>query len=72
MTVTVDARGRRCPYPVIDLARAAAEAPTGTVIELLADDPVALTDVPAWCRMKGALVQETVDEGGYWRFVVVT
>ena len=72
MIICVDARGTRCPYPVIALARAAADVPAGTVIELLADDPVSLTDVPAWCRMRPAELRQTVDEDGYWRFVVVT
>ncbi|HRY10937.1 MAG: sulfurtransferase TusA family protein [Actinobacteria bacterium] len=71
MSRTVDARGSRCPHPVIALARAAVAAEPQTVIELLADDPVSLTDVPAWCRMRGARLQGTVDEGDHWRFVVV-
>jgi tRNA 2-thiouridine synthesizing protein A len=50
---TVDARGRRCPLPIIDLARAAIAAPDGTLITLLADDPAAAADVAAWCRMRG-------------------
>jgi len=69
---TVDARGTRCPYPVIELARAAKLANPGARIELLADDPVARSDVPAWCRMRGAELREVVEEGGYWRFVVIT
>lgn len=51
--VTVDARGRRCPLPIIDLARAAAGLPAGTVVAVVADDPAAAADVPAWCRMRG-------------------
>jgi tRNA 2-thiouridine synthesizing protein A len=51
--VVVDARGRRCPLPVIDLARRLPEVEVGGVVELLADDPAADTDVPAWCRMRG-------------------
>ena len=50
--VTVDARGRHCPLPIIDLAAAARGAAAGTVITLLADDPAADADVPAWCRMR--------------------
>jgi cysteine desulfurase len=48
----VDSRGRRCPLPVIDLARAIAEVPFGGVVVLLADDPAATADIPAWCRMR--------------------
>ncbi|BEP15379.1 hypothetical protein acdb102_36900 [Acidothermaceae bacterium B102] len=50
----VDSRGTLCPQPVIDLARAAKDAEPGTVIEVLADDPAAATDIPAWCRLRGA------------------
>lgn len=53
LTLTVDSRGRRCPLPIIDLAAAARNAEAGTLITVLADDPAAATDVPAWCRMRG-------------------
>lgn len=52
--VLVDARGLRCPLPVIRLAAAAREAGPGTEITVLATDPAARHDVPAWCRMRGA------------------
>jgi TusA-related sulfurtransferase len=51
--VIVDARGRRCPLPVIDLAKAVRDAAVGDVVTVLADDPAAATDVPAWCRLRG-------------------
>jgi tRNA 2-thiouridine synthesizing protein A len=51
--LTVDSRGRRCPLPIIDLASAARTAAAGTAITVLADDPAAATDIPAWCRMRG-------------------
>jgi tRNA 2-thiouridine synthesizing protein A len=49
----VDARGRRCPLPVIDLARALPRVPVGSVLAVLADDPAAAADIPAWCRLRG-------------------
>jgi tRNA 2-thiouridine synthesizing protein A len=49
----VDARGLRCPMPVVALARAAANVELGTQLVLLSDDPAAATDVPAWCRLRG-------------------
>ena len=51
--VVVDALGRRCPLPIIDLARRIGEVPVGAVIAVLSDDPAAAADVPAWCRMRG-------------------
>jgi TusA-related sulfurtransferase len=49
----VDARGLRCPLPVIRLAEAARSAPEGTVVEVWATDPAAAADIPAWCRLRG-------------------
>lgn len=50
--VVVDARGQRCPLPVISLARVARDSPVGTVVEVWATDPAARADIPAWCRMR--------------------
>jgi len=51
--LVVDARGQRCPLPVIELARRIGEIPLGAVIAVLADDPAAALDIPAWCRLRG-------------------
>lgn len=53
VTPQVDARGLRCPLPVIRLAAAARDLPPGTLVELLWTDPAAEHDVPAWARMRG-------------------
>jgi len=50
--ITIDALGRKCPIPIIMLAEQIRDVPVGAVIEVLADDPAAYTDVPAWCGMK--------------------
>jgi TusA-related sulfurtransferase len=51
--VSVDCRGRPCPVPVIELARAVAGAEPGAVVEVVSDDPAARHDVPAWARLRG-------------------
>jgi tRNA 2-thiouridine synthesizing protein A len=48
----LDCTGLRCPLPVIRLAQAVREQSPGALVRLLADDPAALADVPAWCRMR--------------------
>jgi tRNA 2-thiouridine synthesizing protein A len=53
MTEILDCRGQRCPLPVIAMAQRLAELPVGTVLRVLADDPAAATDIPAWCRLRG-------------------
>ena len=52
MTEVLDFRGKRCPLPVIGLARRLPEVPVGSVLRVLADDPAAAVDIPAWCRMR--------------------
>jgi len=48
----IDALGLKCPIPIIMLAERIGEVPVGTIVEVLADDPAARTDVPAWCGLK--------------------
>jgi tRNA 2-thiouridine synthesizing protein A len=51
-TLSLDCRGRRCPLPILDLARAIATIEVGEMIAVEADDPAAAPDVAAWCRMR--------------------
>ncbi|WP_144121551.1 sulfurtransferase TusA family protein [Catellatospora sichuanensis] len=44
--------GQRCPLPVIALAKRLPAVPVGAVVRVLADDPAAAVDIPAWCRMR--------------------
>ncbi len=69
MSDVVDARGLRCPLPVIHLGRRVVDAAPGEVLEVWATDPAAASDIPAWCRMRGhdylgAQVREATDDGG--------
>jgi tRNA 2-thiouridine synthesizing protein A len=51
--IVLDCRGQRCPLPVIALAKRIRDVEIGEVVRVLANDPAAATDIPAWCRMKG-------------------
>ena len=66
---TVDARGTRCPKPILELSRAIEDG-IAAVIVLLADDPSARVDVPVWCRLKHHELLEAVEHDGAWRFTV--
>ena len=50
--VVIDCLGQRCPLPVIALAKRLPQVEVGTVVRVLADDPAAANDIPAWCRMR--------------------
>ena len=49
---TLDALGLMCPLPVIELAKRIDQVPIGATIGVLADDPAARLDIPAWCQMR--------------------
>ncbi|MEV7997183.1 aminotransferase class V-fold PLP-dependent enzyme [Streptomyces sp. NPDC086077] len=57
--LVVDAVGKLCPIPVIELAKVIGEVPVGGTVRVLADDEAARLDIPAWCAMRG---QEYVGE----------
>jgi tRNA 2-thiouridine synthesizing protein A len=61
---TLDCRGQRCPLPVIGLARRLTDLPVGAVLRVLADDPAAAVDIPAWCRMRGHEYVGSVEADG--------
>ncbi|MDT4957901.1 MAG: tRNA 2-thiouridine synthesizing protein [Pseudonocardiales bacterium] len=49
----LDCRGRRCPLPILDLARHIGDVAVGQTVTVEADDPAARPDIVAWCRMRG-------------------
>jgi TusA-related sulfurtransferase len=55
--LVLDERGRLCPLPVIALARAMSGAGAAGRVLLLSDDPAAESDVPAWCRLRGRVLE---------------
>lgn len=48
-----DARGLLCPLPVLRAAKLLREMAPGAVLEITADDPVAVIDIPNFCREAG-------------------
>ncbi|MCX5245424.1 cysteine desulfurase/sulfurtransferase TusA family protein [Streptomyces sp. NBC_00201] len=63
--LVVDALGRRCPIPVIELAKVIGGVPVGGTVRVLSDDEAARLDIPAWCEMRGQeyLGEEPADQG---------
>jgi TusA-related sulfurtransferase len=69
--LVLDCRGKRCPLPVIELARRIGEIGVGEVVAVLADDPAARVDMPAWCRMRGQeYAGESTGAGGVPSYAV--
>ena len=68
--LTLDALGKKCPIPIIMLADRIREVPVGQTVEVLADDPAAKTDLPAWCALKSQEFVRADDLAVGWSFVV--
>jgi cysteine desulfurase len=68
--LVVDALGRRCPVPVIELARRIGEVPVGGVVAVLADDAAAALDIPAWCELRGHAYAGTAPAGAGSAYLV--
>ena len=66
----IDSRGERCPLPVIRLARVVSEQPGLRTVTVLATDPAAAHDIPAWCRMRGHRYVTARDEGDHTAYLV--
>jgi tRNA 2-thiouridine synthesizing protein A len=50
---TIDARGLKCPLPVLKMEKRLASLPPGAGLVVLATDPMAKVDIPLYCRQHG-------------------
>ncbi len=66
----VDARGQRCPLPIIRLGAELRSLGPGSRVRLWATDPAARSDVPAFCRMRGHELVSVSDEDGFTAYLV--
>lgn len=66
--LVIDALGRKCPIPIIMLAEQIGGVLIGEVIAVLADDPAAFSDVPAWAAMKSHDLAFRVEYQTGWAF----
>jgi len=67
---TLDARGLKCPMPIVKTAQAVKTMAAGDLLEVLTTDPGAVADFAAWSRSTGnAIVDQTAKDGVY-RFVL--
>jgi tRNA 2-thiouridine synthesizing protein A len=71
VALELDCRELPCPMPVIELARHLGDVEVGELLAVVAHDPAAAVDVPAWCRMKAQVyVGADVADDGAPRYVV--
>ena len=63
----LDLRGLKCPLPALFARRALARSQPGTIVEVIADDPLAPVDLPHMCAQEGVEVVDSAREGNCLR-----
>ncbi len=63
-------RGLKCPLPAMLAKKALALLSPGTVVTVLADDPLAMVDIPHMCHDEGHAVESVATRGGYTEFAL--
>ncbi len=68
--VELDATGLKCPMPVLRARRALKSLAPGQLLRLLADDPAASKDIPAFCETTGHELARTEADGDVLVFLI--
>jgi len=67
---TLDARGLKCPLPVLKARRALKDLPPGEALEVLATDPAAPKDFQAFAREAGLTLETLEAPAGEFRLAL--
>jgi tRNA 2-thiouridine synthesizing protein A len=62
-TVTLDAKGLKCPLPVLRARKAMKDVPAGGVLEVEATDPSAPADFRSFCETTGHALEDSWQQG---------
>ena len=66
----LDATGLLCPLPVLKARKRLQALDVGDLLEVRADDPAAVIDVPHFCAQSGHKLLESRDEGPVQIYVI--
>lgn len=72
MDETLDLRGLKCPLPALLAKKALARLAPGTALTVLADDPMAVVDIPHMCHGEGHACNGVTSRDGYSEFAITS
>ena len=64
----LDAKGLKCPIPVLRARRAMKPLAAGDILEVEATDPTSVQDFKAFCETTGDELLESRENGGVYHF----
>ena len=67
---TLDARGLKCPMPVVRTSKEIKNISIGSVLEVLATDPGSMADINAWCKSSGNELLKMEKGDGVFQFYI--
>lgn len=67
----LDARGLKCPLPILKASKELAGMRTGEVLEVQSSDPVSALDFAAFCAKHGHELSERREQAGVFYIVLI-
>ena len=67
---TVDAKGQKCPMPVLLLSRGIKGLSSGQVLLVEATDSGSKSDIPSWAKDTGNELLDSSVEDGVYRYLI--
>ncbi|HEU4512468.1 MAG TPA: sulfurtransferase TusA family protein [Nocardioidaceae bacterium] len=68
--LTIDAKGQKCPMPVLLTSRGIKKIEAGQLMLVEATDGGSQSDIPSWAKDTGNELVETSSEGGVFRYLI--
>jgi len=68
--IQIDARGQKCPMPLLLAKRGLRDIPSGAQLEVLATDPGSERDFLSLQRLAGHVVETTTQGDGVFRHLI--
>jgi len=67
---TLDAKGLKCPMPVVKTSKEIKSISVGGVLEVLATDPGSMADITAWTKSTGNELLKADKEESIFKFYI--
>jgi tRNA 2-thiouridine synthesizing protein A len=68
--VTIDAKGQKCPLPVLLAARGIKDLQPGQLMLVEATDSGSRSDIPAWAKDTGNVLVEASSHDDVFRYLI--
>ena len=67
---TIDAKGKKCPMPVLLTSRGIKTLQTGQIMLVEATDGGSQSDIPSWAKDTGNELLDVSSENGVHRYII--